>query len=275
VRAVTFAVVTKGPEGLVLAADSRVTLTTVLPDGQKMFSYFDNATKLFGIEGQKYVGVVTFGMGAIGTSEARTAHGYGSEFEKELAVKFPERATVSQVAAELGQFYTAKWTQAGMAVGDPSIDAMNFIVGGFDEGDAYGRLYQVSVPNAPNPVELSPGVFGMSYGGQVELVARLLNGFDPRSLAIVKEHLGVDDDQVAGLAPKWQAQLGVGIPVQFLPLQDCVDISAFLVNVTAVVQRWTLGLRGVGGAVDIATITSVVGYDEIQKKKIQARSIGI
>lgn len=175
----TFGVVTKGPEGLVLAADSRVTLTTVMADGQKMFSYFDNATKVLSIQGQKFVGIVTYGAGAIGATEPRTAHGYITEFEKGLAAKLPQRATVKQVGAELGRFYTDQWTQAGVAVGDPTVDAMYFIVGGFDEGEAYGKLYQVAVPNAPTPVEPSPGTFGMSYGGQIELVARLLNGYAP------------------------------------------------------------------------------------------------
>ena len=50
----------KGPEGIILAADSRVTLMAQLA-GQNIAipSTFDNATKLLRVEGQKYVGAVT------------------------------------------------------------------------------------------------------------------------------------------------------------------------------------------------------------------------
>ena len=64
----------KGPEGIVLAADSRVTLTAQVP-GRNMLlpATFDNATKLLQIAGQQYIGVVTYGAGAIGQQEPRTA----------------------------------------------------------------------------------------------------------------------------------------------------------------------------------------------------------
>jgi hypothetical protein len=58
------------------------------------------------------------------------------------------------------------------------------------------------------------------------------------------------------------------IPWQFLPLQDCVDLSIFLVRSTIELQRWMVGIRGVGGAVDVATITRTKGFEEVQLKKI-------
>ncbi len=66
----------KGPEGIVLAADSRVTLTVIpqlpsipLPPGLPAMmvpATFDNATKLLRVKGQGHVGAVTYGIGAIG-----------------------------------------------------------------------------------------------------------------------------------------------------------------------------------------------------------------
>ncbi len=81
----------KGPEGIVLAADSRVTinaekritdnLTLVLPNT------FDNATKLLKVNGYDNVGAVTYGLGAIGVKEPRTAHSFLPEFEICLSKK--------------------------------------------------------------------------------------------------------------------------------------------------------------------------------------------
>ena len=53
----SLAIAFKGPEGIVLAADSRVTLTGELPGGEIFTSYFDNATKLLIVQGQPYVGM--------------------------------------------------------------------------------------------------------------------------------------------------------------------------------------------------------------------------
>ena len=61
----------KGPEGIVLAADSRVTLLTPSPQmlnlpPMLLPSTYDNATKLLRISEQKYIGAVTYGVGSIG-----------------------------------------------------------------------------------------------------------------------------------------------------------------------------------------------------------------
>src|SRR5579864_1785305 len=95
----------KGPEGVVLAADSRVTLTTNVKNnvGQNVIlpSFYDNATKLLRVNGQNFVGVVTYGLGAIGQKTPRTAHSYIPEFEAALAKKGGGRLTVEQFSKEL------------------------------------------------------------------------------------------------------------------------------------------------------------------------------
>ena len=78
----------KGPEGIVLAADSRVTINAKRPLSPQQTlilpSTFDNATKLLRVEGQKHVGAVTYGAGTIGLAEPRAAHSFLPEFELEL-----------------------------------------------------------------------------------------------------------------------------------------------------------------------------------------------
>jgi hypothetical protein len=73
-------IVIKSPEGIVLAAESRVTLTINGAQGQPShFVNYDNATKLFSFcSPHNHVGVVTYGLAAIGQ---RTAHSFVPEFE--------------------------------------------------------------------------------------------------------------------------------------------------------------------------------------------------
>jgi hypothetical protein len=274
-EAVTLAIVFKGPEGLALAADSRVTLRAQLPSGETHYSHFDNATKLLSFQGQPHVGAVIYGSAAIG-SPPRTVHGFVPEFEERLSEKYgqgdapPARGAVAEIASELGAFYSQQWKQTGMPLPGPGVDPLVFLVAGFDEGDPYGRIYEVSVPNAPDPVEKNAGTnFGITWGGQGEMAHRVLSGVDPRAVTIAKDHLGLDDTQAKTLADKWSTGLALPVPYQFLPLQDCVDLSAFLVNMTSAVQTWTIGIQGVGGVVDVATITRTEGFRAIRQKKIE------
>ena len=70
-------VVFKSPEGLVLAADSRVTLTGQKPlEGgppgsvQLLPAYFDSANKLLSVNCQSHVGMVTYGATIVSDFEA-------------------------------------------------------------------------------------------------------------------------------------------------------------------------------------------------------------
>ena len=255
----------KGPEGIVLAADSRVTLTGQLPTGVMIQSSYDNATKLLRVKGQDFVGVVTFGAGAIGQSEPRTAHSFLPEFEAEVAHE--GRLPVELFAQRLSDYFTARWADAGMPV---ESDPMVFIVGGYDEPDAvYGRIFEFSVPSSPAPSEKSANAFGLTFGGQAEIVQRILGGFDMRAIPIAQGCLGLNDVQVGTLQATLGSNLALGIPYQFLPLQDCVDLAIFLIRSTAMLHKWIVGLRGVGGAIDVATITRTEGFHAVQSKAVR------
>lgn len=261
----------KGPEGLALAVDSRVTLVNTTPAGQVLYSHFDNATKLLSFAKQPYVGAVAYGVAAIG-NPPRTIHGFLPEFDERLSAKYGDkRGSVAEIATELGAFYTDHWRQSGMPdPGSNGLDPMQFLVAGFNEGEPYGRVYEVSVPLSPTPVEQNAGTnFGISFGGQGELVCRLLKGYDPQALVVAKSTLSLDDTQVKSLEDQWGTQLPLGVPFQFLPLQDCVDLSAFLVNMTSAVQTWTVGVQGVGGSVDVATVTRTDGFRPIRLKTVR------
>jgi hypothetical protein len=202
----------KGPEGIVVAADSRVTLMATLPNNQLLPAYYDNATKLLRVGGQDYIGVVTYGQGAIGQNEPRTAQSYVPEFEVELA-QAPVgnvRLSVEDFAQRLSDFFVQRWQAANMPANS---DPMIFLVAGFDDGAAYGRVFQVVVPNAPAPSEQNAGQFGITMGGQSEFVGRLLAGYDSRVPGIARANLGLTPQQEDALDQALKAELGIGDPI--------------------------------------------------------------
>lgn len=260
----------KGPEGIVLAADSRVTLTgqMQLPNQPPVLlpSTYDNATKLLRVKGQNHVGAVTYGAGAIGQTEPRTAHSYIPEFEQELGNG--GRLNVQDFSSRLSKFFLKKWQDQKMPTTQGA--DMVFIVGGYDEGAPYGRVFDIFIPSRPTPVEWHSGIghFGLVWGGQREYADRLIHGFDGRLPDFVKDFLSLDEPKREELRQHLQRQLQAPVPFAFLPLQDCVDFAIFLIRTTITMQHWIMGLRGVGGAIDVAVITQTDGFMDIQKKKI-------
>jgi hypothetical protein len=173
-------------------------------------------------------------------------------------------------ARKLADFFLRQWISNNMPANPMISDNMIFFVAGYDDlTAAYGREFQVSVPSMTAPTELNAGTFGAIWGGQRELVDRLLQGFDPNLPEAVQQILNIPPaSKSPTLNEDLRSRFTLPIPWQFLPLQDCVDLSIFLVRSTIELQRWMVGIRGVGGAVDVATITRTKGFEEIQLKKI-------
>jgi hypothetical protein len=260
-------IVFKGPEGIVLAADSRVTLSATLANGITVPASYDNAIKLLGVKGQRDVGIVTYGQGAIGQREPRTPHSFLPELEEDLAAG--GRLPVEAFAARVSDFYMARWTASNMP---SNADPMFFLVAGFDEGATYGCVFSFDLPNNGVAVEQLSNDFGVQWGGQSEIVQRMMMGYDGQALSIAARVLGLNQVQTAALQTELSSALRLQIPYQFLPLQDCVDLSAFLVRATGTLQQWTLGLRGVGGPIDVATITRTDGFRAIQAKTLRGET---
>ncbi|MGH2682556.1 MAG: hypothetical protein ACRDIX_04905 [Actinomycetota bacterium] len=252
-----------------LAADSRVTLTAQRVDSNILLpAFFDNATKLLKVEGQDFVAAITYGLGALGQTAPRTASSFLPEFETELKKANASRLSVEEFATKLGEFFKRQWDAAGMP--PESSDQMIFLIGGYDEGAPYGRVFEVNVPLAIKPAEKNPGdSFGVIWGGQLQTATRLLNGFDPQLPKVVQEYLGLGPERQADIRQHLMENLGLPIPYQFLPLQDCIDLAILLVRTTAQLQTFMVDIRGVGGDIDVATITRTRGFHAVQQKEIR------
>jgi hypothetical protein len=271
----------KGPEGIVLAADSRVTIMAIKqlppqpvppggvapPSSVLLPATYDNAIKMLKVKGQDYVGAVTYGAGSIGQAAPRTASSFLPEFEASLSNA--PRLTVQAFAQRLSDFFLQQWNAAAMPV--VGATDMIFLIAGYDdENAAYGRVFEVAIPSSPTPREAIPvGVFGAVWGGQREVTDRIIQGFDPNLPIIAQDVLGIDPaNRNPNLDQELKNRLTLPIPWQFLPLQDCVDLSIFLVRATITMQKWLVDVRGVGGAVDVATVTRTEGFKVVQQKQV-------
>ena len=278
IDSMSLGIVFKGAEGIVLAADSRVTLynqkPSLIPNQTiSVPSYYDNAQKLLYCNSQTHIGAVTYGLGALGQKDFRTAHSLMLEFEDYLGAKGvtkKKRIKVQEYAKHLSDFFLDQWnTRMPPQQPNAKIDPMIFLVGGYNEGEIYGKIYQFSIPLSPVPTDcMADDTFGLQYGGQSDYLARLLRGFDNNLPIKVKEILNINDAQKADLTTKLTASLSSPVPYQFFSLQDCVDLSTFLITTTIRLQLFLNDIRGVGGEIDVATITRAEGFQPVQVKQV-------
>ena len=58
------------------------------------------------------------------------------------------------------------------------------------------------------------------------------------------------------------------VPIQFMPLQDCINLAILFIRTTINTQELTVGLRGCGGEIDLAIITRNNPLRFIQQKQL-------
>jgi len=258
-------IIVKCPEGLVLAAESRVTINANTPLGQ-VHNNFDNAKKLLAFSGShKYIGAITYGLGSL---NLRTAQSFMPEFESSLPA---DRISVGEFAGLMSTFFMEQWENEKMPEPKQFINApMIFMVAGFDNGEPYGKVYEFNIPHNPSPkVIRDTKEFGVNWGGQRELVDRLIKGYDDRILSVIQQELALDQAKMTGIVEKlipFQLQ----IPIQIMALQDCVNLANYILKTTIRGQELTIGVRGCGGNIDVAVITRTEGIVFIKKKELQA-----
>jgi hypothetical protein len=121
----------------------------------------------------------------------------------------------------------------------------------------------------PTPNELNKDSFGLSMGGQTEIAIRMFGHIDQQMTQYLAGKLNVKPEDMQNACMEAGRQFGLQIPHQFLPLQDCVDLSILLIRTTANLMKYVTALRSVGGAIDVATITRAKGYENVQFKSIE------
>ena len=257
----------KGPEGIVLASDSRATIVAT-SNGKLPFEvHFDNASKLFQFSGEhRFVGAVSYGSALVGD---RLLHGWLPEFEADkLADK--ERLSVKNYAELLAAFFKS--------VRKPDDASFTMLVGGYDPDPekAYGRVFQLRVPGEELQ-EMNPGDkgFGMSWGGQLAVASTLIHGYHPAILNILAQQHGLNDKQVRQFQEACAQNTALRIPYQVLPLQDSVDFAILIIETTISAQSLSMSQRGVGGVIEVVTVTRKDGVTDVQRRTLHARRSGV
>ena len=264
----TICVSVRIPEGLILAADSMVTLegTVDTPKGPKtgVLQTFEFASKLTRIEDYP-IGVMSWGIGSISDRSIPSLimeweHGYAS-------VKAVESFKVKAVADSLEKFIYERYDKVYPASGRQP--HLGLFIGGYSKGQFFSDQYKCALPKEgtwkevrPNKPDGSPS-FGADWFGQIDALSRLIHGYDRAAInELIKR--GAEKK----IVEKWMDDHVSELPLIFdgMPLQDAVDFANYAVQLTIGRFRFAVGVPVCGGNVDIAVITPD-GFQWAQKKQ--------
>lgn len=228
-------------EGIVMAADSRLTLNVQQGQGQNQtvqlaVGQTDSVNKLF--LALNRIGIATYGDADI---DGVPIAGFIESF---VAEKLDDKTTVEQAAQLILEYFRSLKATA----------KTYFLVAGYlvnAKGQKEQQVWVVDIPGNTNTQVIPPGQQGAQWGGESDIMIRLIQ---PVSIA----------DQSGKMQPLPYFQ----IPWGFFTLQDAIDFAKYAVGATIESFRFQPRPRTVGGPIDIL----VIRPDEarwIKRKELQ------
>lgn len=238
----TIVVGVAAPDGLILAADSRMTYTPDGAEGRTRVAS-DYTQKVFSVCGR--FGVACYGAGFV---EDKTIAGQMADFEALLGKPKPDLG-LDEFASGLRTFFEDRVRKDLAAAGTPWKRGdkwrLGFLVAGYDTAGIVGYLRDVRVPEAGGPWIFPSGPstsnVGPTWRGQDDVLNRLMAGVDSDLLVASGVHVPEDlEEALAGL------EYNVMRPIT---TQDAVDCAVFLIETTIGMQRFHDGTRARPGGV--------------------------
>lgn len=301
---------TTTPEGIVLAADSRQSYRN-----QKGMSRIgsDSASKVFKINDR--AGLIVAGLAflpengvlknisrfveefkkSIETEKItilETAQKLKDFFEEKYQYKDQLKILPNQIKADLERQgcqiveikeesghvkFKFKDPKGIQKEGIAGVEQLQFIVAGYNQDESH----QVAMLYIPGNVELKRDSakrgqeYGASWIGQIDVVSRIVLGFDGRignlpALQKIASDMGAEEVQKQLRSLEYVIQWGT------MTLQDGIDFSTLAIGTTTAIQRFSDGIAGdpgdmpgVGGSIDVAVITPEKGFVWIAKKNLK------
>ncbi len=161
--------------------------------------------------------------------------------------------------------------------GVAGVEQLQFIVAGYNQDESH----QVAMVYVPGDVELKRDSakrgqeYGASWIGQIDVVSRIVLGFDGRignlpAMQKIASDMGAQEVQKQLRSLEYVIQWGT------MTLQDGIDFSTLAIGTTTAIQRFSDGIAGdpgdmpgVGGSIDVAVITPEKGFVWIAKKNLK------
>jgi hypothetical protein len=200
-----------------------------------------------------------------------------SSLIEEFKPTIPAGAGVQTIATQLWTYFNTIYQQHLVQIPNSAVPAgqiaLNFIVAGYDPGSRVGMLFSIDIPSLAAPT--TPGRTTNNPGpwwiGQVDVVARIVNGYDPRILTLPV----LQAANQAGTATTQLAGLSYAVYWNTMTIQDAIDFAVGMIQITTTIQKFTAGIAmqpgnvaGVGGPIDVAMVRPGSNVSWINRKEL-------
>lgn len=284
----TIAMCYLSPEGVVLGADSTASIN--LPDG---FHYFNHAQKLFRVGEDGSLGMLTWGLGGIGSESYRTliaelgddllanpptdlaevADRWANSFWtayciqlaqeiarlQALALKQPFNAAVPDPAARTEEEEREFWALSqGMVVG--------FCIAGAIGADRRTRAFQIVFDPLSGTAPVPEEVFGAPFWGAPNMIQRLILGFDP-ALRLELLRSGNWNGTEEELDTIMTRQV---LSHAILPIREAIDFVYTCIYSTIKALKFSSYTQICGGPIELAVITTDREFRWVRHKELDA-----
>lgn len=258
------------PEGIIVAGESRQ--TQFFTSMTRVAS--DSALKVFGLTDT--VLAATTGWAFLQPQGATVPRNISSVIEA-FKPAIPAGATVKDIAASvwahLNGIYQQHVAQVPSSAVTAGTTAISMVVCGYESGSPDGTLYSVEIPSASPPTApvRSTNMPGPWWIGQVDVVSRILKGYDYRALEFPFIKAAIQDNANKSLVDG----LEYSIFCNTMTVQDAIDFAVAMIQVTISIQRFTAGMlsqlgavAGVGGPIDVAVVQPRQNIKWVSRKEL-------
>jgi hypothetical protein len=270
------------PDGIILGADSAVTVSGTVVDESTgarqsgVLKVFERGQKIFQLRKDLPLGLATFGIFGLGE---RTVGSHLEEFEVDRLANVLQntglRLDIRELCKELWAFFRERYDKAFREpleaekklpfdqIPAEEKPGLGIVVAGYPGGSPLGEVWVVRLPfgvEAGGVQEVRKrGKFGAAWFGVSGPVTRFVKGFDPalpdELVRVLRDKIGAQAD---GLRPELErvlSSLEYRIPYPGMPLEEGIEHVRYLTGLAISFARYAPGPPVCGGDVRMAVIT--------------------
>ncbi len=259
-------------------------------------------TKMFALscDERTPVAAVTAGLARL---NSRSMKSYADEFLRDKAANSLVQHTVEEVAHNFLMFMRRHYERhyANSPLPPELRDGPAFLLGGYDAASPLPTLFKVNVQNNRILPKYSPGTFGIAWDGQSDAAERLFRGYDTglrssvesqvtaevaalrktmgnaaaRRLQNLMDRSGISPPDDLDMELPDSSHLRIDwdkfeyeIAYENLPIQDSIDLAAYVVELQSGQERFSKGIARVGGRTHIGLIRRHEGFQMLDDPQI-------
>ncbi len=269
----TVAISIKVNDGIVLASDSATTIIGKDPKGKiGIVNIYQNADKIFNLRKGSPIGAITWGSGSIGNSSISTLikdfRNLISDGDEEWKID-PLDYTIEDIAKKLKKFiYDINYLREFKDWTKEVRPFIGFLIVGYSSKADFAEEWEFNIEKGeckgPDKIRENDQS-GISWRGQGDAIHRLYFGFDHR-LNLTLKNLALDDKIINQIINQCRSNLVMSMVLPAMPIQDVIDLSKYLVELSIQYFRFIPGAGTVGGPIEIAAITKHEHFKWVKRK---------